>query len=68
MTLHDSIQQILMEKGQPMTTQEIANELNENRLYQKKDATEITDYQIHGRTKNYPQIFNRDGAIVSLVQ
>ena len=68
MTLHEAIKQILQDKGQSMTTNEIANELNKKGLYQKKDGTEISDFQVHGRTKSYPNIFNRNGAIVSLVK
>jgi hypothetical protein len=68
MTLHKAIEQILQDKGQDMTTDEIAQELNKNGLYQKKDGTEISDFQIHGRTKNYPHLFNRNGKIVSLVK
>ena len=67
MTLHKAIEEILKNNSQPMTTQEIADELNEQDLYQKNDGTEITRYQVHGRTRKYQHIFNRDGATVSLV-
>ncbi len=68
MTLHEAIKQIILQNGRPMTTKEIALELNEKGLYKKEDDSKITDYQVHGRTKNYPLLFNRDGAIVSLVK
>ena len=67
MTLHEAIKKLLVESGHPMTTVEIANELNKNKWYQKKDKSDITSYQIHGRTKNYPHIFRRNGYTVSLV-
>ena len=67
MTLHAAIEKLLKQKGHPMTTYEIADELNNNKWYQKKDESKITDYQIHGRTKNYPQIFTRNGSTVFLV-
>ncbi|MCS2966502.1 winged helix-turn-helix domain-containing protein [Bacteroides ovatus] len=51
MTLHEAIIKLLKEKGTPMTTTEIANALNENKWYLKKDKSEITPFQIHGRTK-----------------
>lgn len=66
MTLHAAIEKILQQKGKQMTTHEIAEIINKNKLYQKKDGSAITDFQIHGRAKNYPQIFNRTGATVSL--
>ena len=67
MTLHESIEKLLRQTGRPMTTQQIADELNKNNWYQKKDGSTITAYQIHGRTKNYANIFDRDGSTVSLI-
>lgn len=67
MTLHAAIEKLLLQKGHPMTTRQIADELNNNNWYQKKDGSEITAFQIHGRTKNYATIFNRNGSTVSLV-
>jgi hypothetical protein len=67
MTLHDAILIVLKDKGFPMTTREIAKEINEKRLYNKKDKSPITDFQVHGRTKNYPSVFMRKGTQVSLV-
>ena len=66
MTLHAAIEKLLQQTGRQMTTHEIADSLNKNKWYQKKDGSKITDFQIHGRTKNYPQLFNRNGATVSL--
>lgn len=68
MTLHEAIIVVLKEKSSDMTTTEIANELNKRKLYSKKDASEITPYQVHGRTKNYPQFFTRNGSKVGLVK
>ena len=50
-----------------MSTKEIAEKLNILNWYRKNDGTAITDFQIHGRTKNYPHLFLRNGSIVSLV-
>lgn len=66
MTLHEAIEKLLKQTGRPMTTIEIAKALNENRWYQKRDGSDITPFQIHGRTKNYPQLFDRDGTLVFL--
>ena len=66
MTLHEATEKLLKQAGQPMTTQQIADELNKNGWYQKKDGSKITAFQIHGRTRNYANIFNRDGSTVSL--
>jgi hypoxanthine-DNA glycosylase len=50
-----------------MTTQQIADELNKNGWYQKKDGSTIQAFQIHGRTRYYANIFDRDGSTVSLI-
>jgi len=65
-TLHEAIVRVLLQFNHPMTTREIANELNRNKWYVKRDGSEITDFQIHGRTKNYSKIFDRNGSVVSL--
>ncbi len=66
MTLHVAIEKLLKEKETSMSTAEIATELNKNKWYQKKDGSEISAFQIHGRTRNYPDIFDRQGSLVTL--
>ena len=68
MTLHDAIEALLRHTGRQMTIDGIANEINRNNWYKKKDGSIITAFQIHGRTKSYPHLFNRDGSKVSLVE
>ena len=67
MTLHEAIEKLLKERGRAMTTSEIADELNKNKWFTKKDSSEICAFQVHGRTYNYTNLFNRDGSQVSLV-
>lgn len=67
MTLHEAIEKLLRQTGRPMTTQQIADELNQNGWYQKKDGSTIQAFQIHGRTRNYANIFDREGSTVSLI-
>lgn len=66
-TLHRAIKVVLEGAGRPMSIREIAVELNRRELYAKKDGTEITAFQVHGRTKNYPKLFRREGTTVSLI-
>ncbi|WP_309080716.1 GIY-YIG nuclease family protein [Zhihengliuella sp.] len=66
MTLHEAINEILLETGRPMTTTEIAAEVNARGAYKKRDGSPVTPFQIHGRTKNYPRLFSRSGSTVSL--
>lgn len=67
MTLHEVIVELLKEKGHSMTTTDIADALNENKCYLKKDGSAISPYQIHGRIKNYPNLFRREGSTVFLI-
>lgn len=67
MTLHEAIEKLLRQNGRPMNTQQIADELNKNGWYQKKDGSKIQAFQIHLRTRNYSNIFDRDGSTVSLI-
>ncbi len=67
MTLHEAIEKLLRQNNRTMTTQEIADELNKNGWYQKKDGSEIQAFQVYGRTRNYPSIFDRDGSTIFLV-
>ncbi len=67
MTLHAAIEKLLKFKGKPMLIQEIADELNANGWYKKKNGAKIQAVHIHGRTRNYKDIFVRKGTTVSLV-
>jgi hypoxanthine-DNA glycosylase len=67
MTLHEAIEKLLRQTRRSMTTQQIADGLNKNGWYQKKDGSTIEAFQIHGRTRNYTNIFYRDGSAVSLI-
>jgi hypothetical protein len=66
MTLHEEIATILLESSRPMTTAELADAVNERGIYSKRDKTLVTSFQIHGRTRNYPRLFDRDGQMVRL--
>ena len=66
MTLHEAIIQVLKTAGRPMSTTEIADKLNHNGLYRKRDGSAISAFQIHGRTRKYSHLFDRDGSMVSL--
>lgn len=68
MTLHEAIEELLRQTGRPMTTRQIADGLNKNGWYQKKDGSTIQPFQIHGRARKYPNIFDRDGPTVSLIR
>lgn len=64
-TLHEEIADILREHANGwMTTQEIADAVNERARYHRRDGFEVTAFQIHGRTRNYRPLFEREGSRV----
>lgn len=68
-TLHEEIADILRgNDNEWMTTREIARSVNHRCKYQKRDGSEITAFQIHGRTRNYGHLFERDGSNVRLIE
>jgi hypothetical protein len=67
-TLHDEIAVILeMHSNNWMTTQEISHMVNERGIYKKRDGTPVSAFQIHGRTRNYNGLFEREGSRVRLI-
>lgn len=68
MTLHKAIVEILRELDHPLSTTELANEVNRRGSYRKKDGSAITPFQIHGRTRNYPRLFSRQTSQVLLAE
>jgi hypothetical protein len=66
MTLHEAIAKLLKEKGQSLTTRQIADALNSNKWYTKGDGSAIATSQIGARIRKYPQIFSKEGSLVVL--
>jgi hypothetical protein len=64
-TLHEEILAILLDKGGGwMSTRQLAEEINRRGIYQKRDGSPISAYQIHGRTRNYADLFEQSGSQV----
>ena len=68
-TLHEEIADILeAAANQWMTAKEIAQAVNTRTRYQKRDGSPVQPFQIHGRTRNYEHLFERDGQRVRLIR
>lgn len=67
MTLHEEIIQILKETEKPLSTSQISNLVNKRKNYLKKDGSEVSPFQIHGRTRKYSDLFIRNKTLVGLV-
>ena len=48
------------------TTSELAEAVNQRGLYAKGDGSPVDAVQVHGRTRNYSNLFEREGASVRL--
>jgi hypothetical protein len=67
-TLHEELAGILRDNGNRwMTTEELAAEVNERGAYAKRDGSAVTAFQVHGRTRNYRHMFERDGSRARLL-
>jgi hypothetical protein len=64
-TLHEALAQILRENDNRwMTARELTDEVNRRRLYRKRDGSAVEVNQVHARTKNYEDVFEKsDGRI-----
>jgi hypothetical protein len=60
-TLHEALKLILRENGNRwMTVSELAKAVNEKRLYSKRDGSPVEPNQIHARTNNYSEMFEKN--------
>jgi hypothetical protein len=64
--LHEELERLLSDNGDWMTTEELAAAVNSAGRYRKRDGLPVTAFQVHGRTRNYPDLFERTGSSVRL--
>ena len=66
-TLHEALAQILRENGNvPMTARALADAVTDRGLYRKRDGGPVEVNQIHARTNNYHDLFEKDGSLIRL--
>jgi hypothetical protein len=53
-------------RNEPMTARDLASEINEERLYRKRDDSAVETNQIHARAKNYGDLFEKVGTRIRL--
>jgi len=63
LTLHVAIQKLLQQEERAMPAKEIADALNQNGWYEKKDGSLIEADQIHARKNKYPDLFETDESV-----
>jgi hypothetical protein len=65
-SLHQAIEQTIRNNNRPMTTVEIALELNNSDLYTKKDGKPLLSSTIEARVTNYIHKFSKKGTLIGL--
>jgi len=65
MTLHEAIRRVLTDHGNEwMTARSIGDEVNARQIYRKRDGSPVEVNQVHARTNNYSDLFEKaDGRI-----
>jgi len=66
-TLHAQIELALKRAGGPMTTPEIVAALDEAGYRRKSDGEPVRATQVAARTRNYPELFRREGSQIHLL-
>lgn len=67
MTLHKALAGLLREnENEWMTARELADAVNERGLYRKRDGSPLEVNQVHARTNNYRDMFEKDGPKIRL--
>ncbi len=68
LTLHEAMELVLDEQhNRWMTVHELAEAINERRLYEKRDRSAVEPSQIHARANKYDDRFEKDGPRVRRV-
>ncbi len=67
LSAHGAMAEVLRTAPQfKMRPVDLATEINRRGLYRMRDGRPIEPQQIHARTGNYPDMFERDGAFIRL--
>ena len=67
LTLHQALAQILREnRNEPMTARTLADTVNARGLYRTRDGNPVEVNQVHARTANYPDLFEKEGSQIRL--
>jgi hypothetical protein len=67
LTLHKALAQVLRERGNAwMTARELADEVNTRALYRRRDGSPVEANQVHARTKNYTDLFEKESSQIRL--
>ena len=68
MTLHEAIEQVLQNAEKPLQSRDIADIINNLKLYKRKDGLPVSASQVTTRANNYTKLFTRETGKVKLVK
>lgn len=68
MTLHEAIEQILQNAEKPLFSRDIADIINNQKLYMRKDGLPVSASQVTTRANNYTKLFTREAGKIKLVK
>lgn len=68
MTLHEAIELVLQKAQIPMSASEIAEVINFEKLYSRKDNLPVSATQINARVNNYNNLFTKEAGKIKLVK
>jgi hypothetical protein len=67
LTLHEALARVLEDMGNEWATaRELTDEVNRRGLYRKRDGSQVEVNQVHARTNNYGDLFEKDGPRIRL--
>lgn len=65
-TLHQEMLELIRTASSPLSSSDIAAEVNKRNLYRRKDNKPVPAGQIRARANNYSKLFELDGPLISL--
>jgi|APSaa5957512535_1039671.scaffolds.fasta_scaffold28646_2 hypothetical protein len=66
MTLHEAIEQVIRKAGRPLSSREICDLVNSQRLYVREDGKPVPTSQIGARVRQSPQWLKKVGNLITL--
>jgi signal transduction histidine kinase len=68
MTLHEAIEQVLQNAEKPLFSRDIADIINIQKLYKRKDGLPVSASQVTTRANNYSKLFTKEYGKIKLVK
>ena len=67
MRIEEAIVYLLASEGHVMTTDTLAEQINQRRLHLRRDGQPVTSNQVYAVAMRFPEIFVKDGRLIRLM-